>query len=342
MSAKRGYSGQRIAGLARIALGTIAISACEEAPSVLRPASQPAHTLSVLGWWLLAIGAAVIVIIGVLELVPVFRRRGGTVADTPVSGAPASTRWIIIGVALTSIVMIAVFAYSMTVLAETSRPHERAALTIQIVGHRWWWEARYPPSDSTPELSTANELHIPVGVPVRLEVSSGDVIHSFWIPRLQGKIDLIPGQLNEFWIRADSAGRYRGQCAEYCGLQHTNMAVFVTAESARDFSSWRQAQSQPAAQPRNGEAAQGERVFMQTCALCHTIRGTDARGRMGPDLTHVASRQTLAAGTLTNSRGNLAGWIVNAPSLKPGADMPKIDLAPSQLHSVVTYLETLR
>ena len=338
----RGDLGHTITGLARLVIVTIALAACQEAPSVLRPASQPAHTLAVLGWWLLMISLAVILIIGVLEVIPVLRHRGGTVVDTPVSDAPGNTRWIIIGVVLTAIVMIGVFAYTVAVLAATSRPHERAAVNIEIVGHRWWWEARYPGSDSTPVVSTANELHIPVGVPVRLQVTSADVIHSFWVPQLQGKIDVIPGRQNVFWIRADSAGRYRGQCAEYCGLQHANMAVYVTAESAGDFKAWREAQSQPAAPPRNREAAQGQRVFMQACALCHTVRGTEAGGATGPDLTHVASRQTLAAGALTNSRGNLAGWIVNAPSLKPGADMPRIDLEPAALHSIVTYLETLR
>ena len=342
MKVPSGHFSRISAGSARAAIVVAVVSACRDAPSVLRPASQPARTLAVLGWWLLIISLVVVVLIGVLELIPVFRHRGTSVADTPVVDTPPSTRWIIIGVAVTGIVMVGVFAYSMVVMAETVQPGERAALTIEITGHRWWWEARYPGSDSVPEVSTANELHIPVGVPVRLQVISADVIHSFWVPRLQGKIDVIPGQQNIFWIRADSAGRYRGQCAEYCGLQHSNMAVFVTAESAQQFASWRAGQAKPASTPQNAQAGQGQQAFMQKCALCHTIRGTDAHGVIGPDLTHVASRQTLAAGALTNSRGNLAGWIVNAPSIKPGVDMPMIDLEPADLHSIVSYLETLR
>lgn len=330
------------AGLACLASAIVVLTACHDAPSVLRPASEPASTLAVLGWWLLIIALVVIVLIGVLELIPVFRHRGASVADTPIVDTPASTRWIIIGIVVTAIVMVGVFAYSMVVMAETAQPHGRPALTIEITGHRWWWEAHYPGSDSTPEVLTANELHIPVGVPVRLQVISADVIHSFWVPRLQGKIDVIPGQRNSFWIRADTAGRYRGQCAEYCGLQHSNMAVYVTAESAQQFAIWRAAQAKPASAPQDAQAAQGQQAFMQTCALCHTIRGTDAHGVTGPDLTHVASRHTLAAGALTNSRGNLAGWIVNAPSIKPGVDMPRIDLEPAALHSIVSYLETLR
>ena len=309
---------------------------------MMRPASRPAHTLAVLGWWLLAISLLVVLIIGVLELIPVIRHRGSTLADTPLVNTPPSTRWIIIGVVLTGITLLGTFAYSMVVMGETVSPDGQPALTIEIVGHRWWWEARYPSTQSSDSFTTANELHIPVGVPVRLQVASADVIHSFWIPRLHGKIDVIPGVRNQFWIRADSAGRYRGQCAEYCGLQHSNMAVYVTAESADRFRSWLAAQSRPAAVPREGETARGQQRFMQTCALCHTVRGSMARGVIGPDLTHLASRETIAGGELTNNRGNLAGWVVNAPSLKPGALMPRIDLEPGDLHAVLSYLETLR
>jgi cytochrome c oxidase subunit 2 len=317
-------------------------AACSEAPSMLRPASRPAHTLATLGWWLLAISILVIVIIGVLELIPVIRHRGSTLDDTPLVNTPPSTRWIVIGVVLTGLFLLGTFAYSMVVMGETVRPDDDPALTIEIVGHRWWWEARYPRTLSSGGFTTANEMHIPVGVPVRVQVASADVIHSFWVPRLHGKIDVIPGVRNQFWIRADSAGRYRGQCAEYCGLQHSNMAIYVTAQSADQFRSWLAAQSRPAAIPRQAEAARGLQQFMRSCAFCHTVRGTEAKGVMGPDLTHVASRETLAAGTLTHSRGNLAGWVVNAPSIKPGTIMPRVDLEPSELHAVVSYLETLR
>jgi cytochrome c oxidase subunit 2 len=320
----------------------LALAACSDAPSMMRPASRPAHTLSVLGWWLLAISIVVTVIIGVLVLIPAIRHRGSTLADTPLVNTPASTRWIIIGLVLTGLTLLGTFAYSMVVMGETVRPSERPALTIEIVGHRWWWEARYPRTPASNGFTTANELHIPVGVPVRLQVTSADVIHSFWVPRLHGKIDVIPGIHNQFWIRADSAGRYRGQCAEYCGLQHSNMAVYVTAQSTDRFRSWLAAQSRPAPTPEGDEAERGERQFLRSCALCHTVRGTPAKGVIGPDLTHVASRATLAAGALDNTRGNLAGWVVNAPSIKPGTLMPRVDLEPRELHDVISYLETLR
>jgi cytochrome c oxidase subunit 2 len=320
----------------------LAQAACSDAPSMLRPASHPAHTLAVLGWWLLAIGLLVVLIIGMLLLIPALRHRGSTLAGTPLVNSPPKTRWIIIGVVLTALTLLGTFAYSMVVMGETVSPDAPPALTIEIVGHRWWWEARYPRTAASEAFTTANELHIPVGVPVRLQVASADVIHSFWVPRLHGKIDVIPGRRNQFWIRADSAGRYRGQCAEYCGLQHSNMAVYVTAESADEFRGWLAAQARPAGIPQGGEAARGLQRFMQTCALCHTVRGTEAKGVTGPDLTHVASRETIASGALANNRGNLAGWVVNAPSIKPGADMPRIDLEPEELHAVVAYLETLR
>ncbi len=330
------------ARFAPIVAATLAPVACSEAPSMMRPASRPAHTLAVLGWWLLGISLAVVVVIGVLELIPALRHRGGTLADTPLVNTPPRTRWIVVGLALTGATLLGTFAYSMLVLDATVSPRERPALTIEIVGHRWWWEARYPRTRSSESFATANELHIPVGVPVRLEVSSADVIHSFWVPRLHGKIDLVPGVRNRFWIRADSAGRYRGQCAEYCGVQHTNMALYVTAESAGRFREWLAAQSRPAAIPAGGRTAHGLERFMRSCALCHTVRGTEAKGVTGPDLTHFASRETLAGGLLRNTRGNVAGWVVNAPSIKPGAAMPRIDLEPGDLHAVVAYLETLR
>jgi cytochrome c oxidase subunit 2 len=318
-----------------------ALAGCAQAPSVLRPASRPEHTLATLGWWLLIVGALVVLIIGVLELIPL-RHRGRSVTNTPLVTTPASTRGIVIGVLISAAIMAAFFIYTMLALSATAHPNAPAGLTLEVIGHRWWWEARYVGSDPSQQVTTANELHIPVGVPVRLQVTSADVIHSFWVPQLQGKIDLIPGQWNTFWIRADAPGRYHGQCAEYCGLQHAHMMLFITAEPMATFRRWLADQRRAAPEPQ-GVAAAGRAVFLRSaCSLCHTIRGTDARGVVGPDLTHVASRQTIAGGTLPNTRGTLAGWIVNAPSLKPGVAMPRIDLDPRSLHAILAYLETLR
>ncbi|MGH7657441.1 MAG: cytochrome c oxidase subunit II, partial [Gemmatimonadales bacterium] len=191
--------------------------------------------------------------------------------------------------------------------------------------------------------TTANEIHVPVGRPVRVRLRTGDVIHSFWVPELAGKLDLIPGQENTMWFQADSAGIYHGQCAEYCGMQHAHMGIEVVAVSMEDFELWRAGQLAPAVEPDDRAAWLGKQVFQSAgCAGCHTVRGTDAQGVLGPDLTHVASRRTLAAGAIPNTRGWLAGWIVSAQSLKPGAHMPDVPLDSEELQAVLAYVENLR
>ncbi|MBX6331910.1 MAG: cytochrome c oxidase subunit II [Gemmatimonadaceae bacterium] len=323
---------------------SVALAGCATAPSVLRPESAPQHTLATLGWWLIIVGSAVIVIVLAIELVTL-RHRGRTVADTPLVASPGSTRGIVVGLAITAVVTLAFFIYSAVVLGATERPRGRPGAKIEIIGHQWWWEARYLGGTPDQAVATANELHIPIGVPVALQVTSADVIHSFWIPQLQGKIDVIPGIRNTFWIRADTAGTFHGQCAEFCGLQHAHMMLTVTAEDARSFQRWLAAQSAPAAAapPSDTAAAAGGRAFMSSaCALCHTVRGTGAHGILGPDLTHVASRHMLGAGAVRNTPGALNAWITDAPSLKPGADMPRIDLTPATMHAIVAYLQTLR
>jgi cytochrome c oxidase subunit 2 len=219
------------------------------------------------------------------------------------------------------------------------------ALRIELVGHNWWWEAHYKDPLSGRAFATANELHVPVGRAVIITLRSDDVIHSLWVPNLHGKLDLIPGRSTEIRIRADRAGAYRGQCAEFCGLQHAMMALLVVAQEPAAYAAWAQGQHQPAAPLANEDHAvrRGRQVFMENqCMGCHAIRGTAAVGAAGPDLTHLASRQTIAAGTLPNRRGHLAGWIVDAPSIKPGARMPAMPLAPDDLQALLAYMESLR
>jgi cytochrome c oxidase subunit II len=219
----------------------------------------------------------------------------------------------------------------------------RPKYMLSVTGHPWWWEIHYVSADTSGEVTTANEIHIPVGEPVALRVASNDVAHSFWVPQLQGKIDAIPGQTNSFWIRADKAGTYRGECAEYCGLQHAHMAMVVVAEPMDKFQEWMRTQRAPAPAPIDSLTTLGEAVFKSApCVLCHTIRGTSAGGRMGPDLTHIATRLTLGAGAVDNSAGALAGWITNAQAFKPGADMPQIQLDGKSMTALLAYLETLR
>jgi len=214
---------------------------------------------------------------------------------------------------------------------------------VQITGHQFWWGIRYLDAEPSKTVETANELHIPVGEPVLLQLVAADVIHSFWVPNLSPKKDLIPGQLNTLVLQADRPGTYRGQCAEYCGVQHAHMVIRVIAEPPEAFESWLAAQRHPAVDPGDALARHGRDVFLSgPCVLCHTIRGTPAGSRNGPDLTHLASRTTLAAGLLPMGRAQLAGWVLNAQSLKPGAQMPSISLPADDFHALLAYLEALR
>jgi cytochrome c oxidase subunit 2 len=201
----------------------------------------------------------------------------------------------------------------------------------------WWWEVRYP----APGIVAANELHIPAGQPVRLEMTSADVIHSFWVPRLHGKRDLIPGISTTFWIEASEPGVYRGVCAEYCGTQHANMAFDVVAHAPEEFAAWLAAPARRG--PHSAAEQPGLAVFRRAgCGQCHAIRGTPAVGTAGPDLTDFGSRRTIAAGMLPNTRGHLAGWIANPQAIKPGSKMPRTYLDGDELWTLVLYLESLQ
>ncbi|HUG38359.1 MAG TPA: cytochrome c oxidase subunit II, partial [Candidatus Limnocylindrales bacterium] len=211
-----------------------------------------------------------------------------------------------------------------------------------VRGQQWWWEFEY--DGGTHAMRTANELHVPTGRRVVLRLRAHDVIHSLWVPALQGKLDVIPGKTNVTWLQADHPGVYRGQCAEYCGIQHAQMAFLVVAQPPEEFDAWLRAQRQPAVPPADDEARRGERLFVDRgCASCHTIRGSLAFfGRFGPDLTHVASRRTLAAGVLDNSRDALARWVANPQGLKPGARMPHVPLAAADFQAILHYVSALR
>jgi len=202
------------------------------------------------------------------------------------------------------------------------------------------WRARYRDKEQPSAFLTANELHIPVGRPVRVELASDDVIHSFWIPQLAGKIDAIPGRTNVLWMQADRPGTYRGQCGEFCGAQHAHMAMVVVAEAPADYAAWRQRQLAPAREAQ-GPLAAGQASFVAHCGACHTVRGTQAGGILGPDLTHLMSRKAIAAGILPNTRGNLAAWIADPQSIKPGTRMPAARISPQDLQVVLAWLATL-
>lgn len=214
--------------------------------------------------------------------------------------------------------------------------------TIVVRGQQWWWQFTYLDPDPAKTFQTANELHIPVGTDIRLRLEASDVIHSFWVPNLTGKQDLVPGRENALTLHASKPGVYRGQCAEFCGLQHSHMALLVVAEEPEDYARWLAAQ-RAAAAPVDGEAAAGKLVFMsKPCAACHTIRGTEASGTTGPDLTHVGSRSTIGAGLLENTRGSIAAWIADPQTLKPGNNMPLVPVTSEELRQLSAYMRELQ
>jgi cytochrome c oxidase subunit 2 len=218
-----------------------------------------------------------------------------------------------------------------------------SSLAVEVTGNQWWWYIRYPNDYASRIIVTANEIHIPIGRPVMIRGTSNDVIHSFWVPNLQGKRDLIPSRVTTEWIRADRAGRFRGQCAEFCGLQHAHMALWIVAEPPGQFQAWAAHQLEPAVTPSDPVKQHGQQVFLNSaCVLCHSIQGTTAVGQVGPDLTHFGSRLTIAAGTLPNSKGNLAGWIADPQSIKPGTHMATVPVKSEDMQPLLEYLESLQ
>ena len=339
--------------------------------SALEPGGPGAAEIDWLWDLMLWSGAAVTLLVVVLLLVALFRRRHPRElppeADRPPDprgehtnvetggrgrsdeGRPESerkgARWMIVGgVVFPTVVLTGLFVVNLQVLGVLyPRGDDPAPLTIEVTGRQWWWDVRY--LDSTPGeiVRTANELHLPVGQRVRLLLRSQDVIHSFWVPGLQGKIDMIPGRTNTFWVQADTAGVWRGQCAEFCGMQHAKMAFVVVADSPAAFAEWLAKERLPAAEPTDSAGREARAIFLSSgCVACHTVRGTTAQASAGPDLTHVASRKTLAAGELPNTRGNLFGWIANPQALKPGTRMPALPLTRDQLHAITNYIGSLQ
>ena len=319
-------------------------STSDASMAYLHTAGPAADPVTRLGWGLGLVSVAVVVIIAALLLGAVLRRRDvrdGEVAE--VSREGAGLNWIYIGVGISSVVLAACAIWTLVTLSAVAHPAVKPAFTVRVTGLQWWWRLRYENGEAGQVFTTANELHVPVGQPVRLELESGDVIHSFWVPQLAGKTDTIPGQTNVSWFQADRPGVYRGQCAEYCGAQHAHMALQVVAETPAQFRAWWQAQlAEAAPAPAPGNVQAGAALVQAHCAACHTVRGTDAGGLVGPDLTHLMSRRTIAGGTLPNDAPHLADWITHSQHIKPGTKMPEFALSASDLSAVVSYLSTLR
>jgi cytochrome c oxidase subunit II len=314
---------------------------CGGDQSALDPRSEQAQDISTLWWWMLA--AASIVFLGALALLaiawlnrrsegfPLFGRREGMSLAMVVT----------FGMGVPIVVLVAVFVVgNFVVLPKTDAPAAASTrLTVDVTGKQWFWIVRYPGTTAV----TANEIHIPADTRVNVVTHTADVIHSFWVPQLNRKIDMIPGRRNRVLLEADRPGRYRGQCAEFCGLQHAHMAMYVYADTPARFHAWLANQEQPRRAPSTPAEQRGEQVFLaNACASCHTIRGTAAQGDVGPDLTHVASRGTLAALTIPNTPDFLGRWIKDPQHVKPGNRMPGLQLSDPDVRDIVAYLEALR
>jgi cytochrome c oxidase subunit II len=317
------------------------LEGCGGKRSTLAPHSPQTHLIALLWWWML--GAAAVVFLGAVGLLLLAWLR----RDTP--GLPffgeredlAQRMVLVFGIAIPLTVLLALFAGAdLYVVGTSAAPSPRSTkLTINVVGHQWWWEVRYPGTSAV----TANEIHVPVRTRVNVVATTGDVIHSFWVPRLARKIDMIPGRENRVLLYASRPGVYGGQCSEFCGVAHAHMGLKVFAEPAASFQAWLSNMSKPALAPSSPQARAGATLFMSSqCASCHQIRGTAAQATVGPDLTHLATRTSLAAATIANDPQELQAWISDPQAIKPGDRMPDLGLSRSQVASLAAFLEGLR
>jgi cytochrome c oxidase subunit 2 len=312
----------------------------------LTSAGARAASVVPLTWYLSIVSISVCVVIAVLLWLAVRRSRpqdrGVEISTIPVERGGDGLRWISVGLIVSSVPLVVALVWTMLTLAAVAGPPAHPGLVLDVTGRQWWWEVRYDADAPADIFETANEIHIPVGVPVLVRLHGGDVIHSFWVPQLTGKTDTIPGQTNLSWIEADKPGRYLGQCTEFCGYQHAHMQFEVVAEPRAQFDQWVSQQRQSAAPPSTPEATRGLALVEYRCGLCHNVRGTDAAALSAPDLTHLMSRRAIAAGTLLNNPGNLVGWIQNPQNIKPGNLMPNQGLSAAQLSDTLAYLESLK
>lgn len=343
----------RIITFAAIAASLFLLAGCAGSPSPLAPASQNATIISDLTTIIFWIAAIVFVVVEGMLLISVIRfsRNRGAGYPEQIEG---NTKFEIAWTAAPAIVLLIVFFVSLQALfpltAIPGAPKTAGnvsgappilqgdALHIRVVGHQWWWEFDYPDY----KFVTANELHVPVGTVVTADLESVDVIHSFWVPQLAGKTDVIPGHTNRTWFQASKTGTFHGQCAEFCGIEHADMRFEVVVETKDQFDAWLKSQQAPVA-ALTGDAAKGQQIFLgAACIGCHTIEGTKAQGKVGPNLTHFATRGYFAGAVLTNTPENVARWLANPQAVKPGTLMPNLGLSQDQISALVQFLESLK
>ena len=327
----------------------LCVSSCGGIQNAINPAGPNAQNLSRL-WWLMFIVCSIVYVLVIIAMFLALRGRTEEAAErSPVLHLDHDSErrrqiTVIVAVSITIAILFVLLLASYTSgRALNLNDPTKNGLAIELTGHQWWWEARYNDVDASNIFITANEIHIPVGVPVQFTLRSSDVNHSFWVPNLAGKKDLIPGKVTTIWLQADKPGVYRGQCAEYCGLQHAKMALWIVADPQEQFNAWRQNATQQAVQPASDVQKRGQQVFFSsTCVMCHAINGTPAGSNIGPNLTHVGSRNMIAAATLSNTRDHMMQWIKDSQTFKPGNRMPQNNLSDADLQALAEYLGSLK
>ena len=311
------------------------VGGCEGVQSVLNPHGPEAERIAAMGWTMFGGAAAIFLLVMALTTVALLR--------PPQRDWFGSSRLIVAGgLIFPTVTLTALLIYSLAA-AGIARPGSDP-VEIEVTGYQWWWEVRYRDGNGEVAFVTANEIRLPTEQPVTIRVDTADVIHSFWVPNLAGKIDMIPGRTNELTLQATRPGEFRGQCAEYCGGPHAKMAFYALAEEPERFARWFERQKQPAREPDDAALERGREIFDSFgCGACHAIRGTDAVGGFGPDLTHVASRRTIGAGVLDNTIENLVAWISDSQRIKPDNPMPPFDFIPGEdLRALAAYLQSLQ
>jgi cytochrome c oxidase subunit 2 len=301
------------------------------------PASMPTMHL---GWVFVATLVVIFIIVTLLLIWAVFHKRSAEYSRS-MDREDQGMRWIYIGTGITTCISFAMAIYMLVTLNTIAKPTQAPTLTLTVTGYDWWWKVEYEDADPSRRFVTANEIHIPVGRPVLVKLKTADVIHAFWVPVLAGKTQMIPGLTNQQWIQANVEGVFLGECTQFCGVQHAHMGLVVVAQRENEFKAWQDAQRKTAATSSGNNVNAGQKIFMDHCSGCHSIRGTEAVGTHAPDLTHLKSRRLIAGGLLTNTPDHLLQWITHAQELKPGARMPSMVLTEAEISALSAFLSTL-
>jgi cytochrome c oxidase subunit 2 len=318
------------------------VAGCGGDQSPLDPQSRASRDIATLWWWMFVIACVVFAgALGLLAIAWMRRRRAGLPVIEEERPRLNLGLVLVFGIGIPIVVNVTLFVIAnFVVIRQTEAPAVASTpMTIEVTGRQWFWEVRYPGAD----VVTANEIHIPARTRVNVVATTGDVIHSFWVPQLNRKIDMIPGRRNRILLASDKPGRYRGQCAEFCGLEHARMSMYVYVQEPADFQRWLRGVAAPARAPAAGPARAGATAFTRDqCASCHAIRGTNARGQVGPDLTHIGSRASIGALTLPNTAAALRDWLRDPQHSKPGNRMPDLGLSAADIRALVAYLQGLK